>query len=192
MSIAHAQVRLWTRQEYERMAAQGLFAPGERVELIEGEIVAMTPQASPHATSLGLTQDVLVLVFPQGFIIRVQLPLALGLRSMPEPDLAVVAGTRREYRDSHPTTAVLVIEIADATLQFDRAEKASMYAAAGIRDYWVLNLVDRVLEVYRDPAPQPGAPFGHAYRTALRFGPGDHVAPLAAPQARIAVADLLP
>ena len=192
MVIAHAQVRRWTRQEYERLAAQGVFAPAERVELIEGEIVAMTPQASPHATAVGLTQDVMVRVFPRGFNVRVQLPLALGARSMPEPDIAIVVGERREYREAHPTTAVLVVEVADTTLEFDRIEKASMYAVAGIPDYWVLNIAERVLEVYRDPAPFPGTPFGHGYRTHLRCGPADRVAPLAAPSAFINVADLLP
>ena len=192
MTIVHAQVRRWTRQEYERMAAQGVFAPGERVELIEGEIVRMTPQASPHATAVGLTQDVVIRIFPQGFIVRVQLPLALESHSMPEPDIAVILGSRRDYRHTHPTTAVLVVEVADTTLPFDRIEKASLYAAAGIQDYWVLNLVDRVLEVYRDPGPQPGTPFGHGYRTIRRLGPDDRVAPLAAPAAHLTVGDLLP
>jgi len=192
MSIAHAQVRLWTRQEYERMAAQGLFAPEERVELIEGEIVAMTPQGSLHMTAIMLVQGALQRLFHIGYIVTTQLPLALGLRSMPEPDCAVLPGSPRDYRAAYPTTAVLVVEVAETTLQFDRIEKGSLYAAGGVLDYWIVNLVDRVLEVYRDPGPQAGAPFGHAYRTSLRLGPGDRVAPLAAPQAPIAVADLLP
>ena len=192
MGIAHAQVRRWTRQEYEHLAAQGVFAPAERVELIEGEIVAMTPQGTLHAAAIMLVQVALQRVFQVGYVVCVQLPLALGLRSMPEPDFAVVPGSPRDYRDEHPTTAVLVVEVADTTLEFDRSEKASAYAAAGIPDYWVLNLVDRVLEVFRDPGPQPGAPFGHGYRTHLRCGLADRVAPLAAPGAFINVADLLP
>lgn len=192
MGIAHAQIRLWSRQEYERLAAQGVFAPGERVELIEGEIVAVTPQGTLHAAAIMLVQAALLQVFQTGHVVCVQLPLALGLRSMPEPDFAVVPGSPRNYRDAHPTTAVLVVEVADTTLEFDRIEKSSMYAAAGILDYWVLNLVDRVLEVYRDPGRQPGSPFGHGYRTYLHFGPADRVAPLSAPNAFIAVANLHP
>jgi len=192
MSIAHARIRLWTREEFARMATQGLFSPNERVELIEGEIVAMTPQGSLHMVAIMLVQGVLQRVFSAGDVVAVQLPLALGLRSMPEPDCAVLLGSARDYRDAYPTTAVLVVEVADATLQFDRIEKPSMYAAAGIGDYWVLNLVDRTLEVYRGPGPQVGAPFGRAYHSKLLVGPDERVTPLAAPGASIPVADLLP
>ena len=111
---------------------------------------------------------------------------------MPEPGIAAVVGNPRDYRDAHPTAAALVVEVADTTLQFDRVEKASMYAGAGVRDYWVLNLVERVLEVYRDPESRAGSPFGYAYRRALRLGPDDRLAPLAALSGPISVADLLP
>jgi Uma2 family endonuclease len=85
-----------------------------------------------------------------------------------------------------------VVEVADTTFAFDREWKRSLYARAGISDYWVVNLMDRLLEVYRNPAPEASARYGWEYRTAQRLGPSEFVSPLAAPEARIAVADLLP
>jgi Uma2 family endonuclease len=87
---------------------------------------------------------------------------------------------------------MLVIEVADTSLAFDRSSKASIYARAGIADYWIVNLIDRLLEVYRDPAPDAATSLGFAYRQRLTFGADDGVAPLAFPHATIAVADLLP
>ena len=178
MGVTSPQVRHWTREEYLRMAEAGIFAPGERVELIEGEIIAMTPQKSPHAAAVWLAQEALRLAFGPGFHVRSQLPLTLGPESEPEPDAAVVRGTARDYVDSHPTTATLVVEVADTTLEFDRGRKAAMYARAAIPEYWILNLPDRVLEVFLDPGPLPDQPTEHGYRSVRRVGPPDTVAPL--------------
>ncbi|MBI2370409.1 MAG: Uma2 family endonuclease, partial [Deltaproteobacteria bacterium] len=104
----------------------------------------------------------------------------------------VVPGSPRDYLDAHPTTALLVVEVADTTLVYDRDLKGSLYARAGIAEYWIVNLTDRALEVYRDPAPSPRARYGSSYQTFQRLSPPDSVSPLAAPWARIAVADLLP
>ena len=123
--------------------------------------------------------------------LRPQLPLAMDLYSAPEPDIAVVRGSPRDYRDAHPSSAVLVIEVADATLQQDRERKGSLYARAGISDYWIVNVPDRCVEVYRDPAPAPDTAYGWAYRMKHVFATGEQVAPLASPEARIAVSDLL-
>jgi hypothetical protein len=87
---------------------------------------------------------------------------------------------------------VLIVEVADSSLAFDRGEKASLYARAGIADYWILNLSDRVLEVYREPVVAPHAQYGHRYGATTTLGPRDMVSPLAAPTAAILVADLLP
>jgi Uma2 family endonuclease len=192
MGVTSPQVRHWTREEYLRMAEAGIFAPGERVELIEGEIIAMTPQKSPHAAAIWLAQEALRLAFGTGFHVRSQLPLTLGPNSEPEPDAAVVRGTARDYVDSHPTKAILVVEVADTTLEFDRGRKAAMYARVGIPEYWIVNLPERVLEVYRDPDPLPDRPAEHAYRSIRRLGPPDTVAPLSSPGAHVRVADLLP
>ena len=127
-------LRRWSRNEYEAMIAAGLFAPGERVELIDGEILTVTPQGSLHATAVRLAEDALRVSFGPGFDVRAQLPLSCDAHSLPEPDLAVVSGQPRDFRDSHPITAVLIVEIADTTLEYDRQRKGRIYARAGIRD----------------------------------------------------------
>ncbi len=192
MGVTSPQVRHWTRTEYYKMGESGIIGPSERVELIEGEIIAMTPQDTPHAVAGSLVEEVLRVAFGPGFHVRSQRPLSLGPDSEPEPDAAVVRGSARDYLKAHPTTAVLAVEISDATLPFDRGKKAALYARAGIPEYWILNLVDRVLEVYRDPGPSPARPGDHAYRSVRYFGPSESVTPIALPTASIRVADLLP
>jgi Uma2 family endonuclease len=179
------EIRRWTRSEYERMIATGLFAPGERVELVDGEILTATPQGSLHATSVRLTEDVLRAAFGPGFDVRAQLPLALGSASEPEPDLVVVTGNPRHYRNAHPAGALLVVEVADSTLEFDRQRKGKLYAGAGIDDYWIVNLIDGCVEVHRQP-------LNGCYCSVRRILPGDRIAPLAVPESMISVADLLP
>ena len=185
-------VRRWTRPEYERMVEAGVFPPGERAELIDGEVLQMTPQGSVHATAVRLAEDLLRIAFGPGHDVRVQMPLALDPSSEPEPDVAVVCGSPRDYRDAHPTSALLVVEVADTTLPYDRAQKGRVYARAGVAEYWIVNLSDRHVEVYRDPTSMPQAQYGWSFRSVLHFASGDHIAPLAAPQGRVAVADLLP
>ncbi len=112
-------------------------------------------------------------------------PVSLDDRSEPEPDPAVVTGSPREYRDAHPSDAVLIVEAADATLSFDRQQQKALYARTGIQEYWIVNLTEKQLEVYRDPQ---GADYTR--KTTLRSG--QSVAPLAAPESSISVAELLP
>lgn len=179
------RAKQWTRQEYDRLVAAGAFPPEARVQLIQGEIVEMTPQSAAHATTVLRLHKNLQAIFHEGHHVRPQLPLSLGTLSEPEPDVAVVAGSPDDYRGSHPTTAVLVVEVADTTLHFDRTQKQEMYAEAPIPEYWIVNLVDSVLEVYREPQ-------GRAYRALLRLGPDEDIAPLGAPAARLKIRDLLP
>jgi Uma2 family endonuclease len=174
------------------MAEAGILAPGERVELIEGEIITMTPQESPHAAAGGLVEEALRVAFGPGFHVRSQRPLSLGLDSDPEPDAAVVRGTLRDYVKAHPTTAILVVEVSDTTLAFDRGRKSALYARAGIPEYWIVNLVDRILEVHRDPGPLPHDPSEFGYRSIRRHAPSEAVTPLASPGRAVRVADLLP
>lgn len=141
---------------------------------------------------MSLANQALRAAFPAGFDIRVQLPMAIGDDSEPEPDVCVVPGSARDYEGGHPGTAALVLEVADTTLSMDRGVKASLYASAGIPDYWVLNLRDRVLEVFRDPEPDAVAPFGFRYRAMGRLNQDALVTPLQAAGRAIAVADLLP
>ena len=190
--MSAVQARRWTRQEYDRMIGAGVLTPEDRVELIDGEILAMTPQGSAHATGVSLAQEALRAAVGRDVHIRTQLPLACGAESEPGPDVALVAGSVRDYRDAHPQSALLVVEVADTTLAYDRDVKASLYARAGVPEYWLVNLAEAVVEVHRDPMVTPHARFGWRYRTMDRFGPGDSIAPLSFPHARIAVADLLP
>jgi Uma2 family endonuclease len=179
------QTRRWTRQEYDRMAATGIFHPEERLQLIDGEIITMTPQGSGHATAVRLTEEALRNVFGIGFDVRTQLPLALNLDSEPEPDVAVVHGSPRDYKNEHPQSAVLVVEVADATIALDRQQKASLYARAGIPEYWILNLIDRCLEIYRDPSSR-------GYLSVNRTEASGTVFVLSKPETAISIADLLP
>lgn len=184
--------RRWTRDEYYRMADAGVLAPDERTELIQGEIIAMCPQNAPHSTACRRANKRLEAIFREGYDVRPQLPLAVGGDSDPEPDLAVVEGSPEDYAEAHPRTAVLLVEVADTTLAYDRTTKASLYAAAGIRDYWVVNLVDHLVEVHRDPQQDSMSPTGSSYGQVSRYGRGATIAPLAAPGAQIAVDHVLP
>jgi Uma2 family endonuclease len=119
------------------------------------------------------------------FLIRSQLPLALALRSEPEPDIAVVPGTPRVYKDAHPSGALLVVEISDESLGYDRLRKGSLYSRAGVQEYWIVNLLESCLEVYRDAGSD-------GYRTHQVLHAGETVAPLLAPSARINIDSILP
>jgi Uma2 family endonuclease len=179
-------LKRWTRAEYDRLIEAGILSPVERVELLEGELVRMWPQGSGHATAVGLAEDALRDIFREGYTVRVQMPFIGGDDSEPEPDILVVHGGRRDYVGTHPALAVLLIEVSDSTLDYDRNRKGPAYARAGVEDYWIVNLVNRVVEVYRGPTPDRG------YQSIGRYRPGQPVAPLAAPSALIAVDDLLP
>ena len=167
------------------MVEVGAFRPDARLELIEGTIVEMTPQGSRHATTVRRVEEALRAVFGEGFDVRSQLPLALGAVSEPEPDVCVVRGHFNDYLDAHPTEAVLLVEVSDATLALDRTVKLAVYAAADVPEYWVANLPGACLEVHRDPADD-------TYRTKTTLRHGDTVAPEAKPDHSIPVADLIP
>jgi Uma2 family endonuclease len=164
---------------------------GQRVELVEGEIRVMAAQKNRHVVAVSLTEDALRAAFGRGFWVRVQAPLNLSPISAPEPDLAVVPGTARDYQ-AHPETALLVVEVGDATLLYDRRTKSGMYAAAGIADYWIVDQVNDGLEVHREPTPDPSVLGGFRYGQITTLSADDSVTPLAAPQSTIRVADLLP
>jgi len=181
----------WRRVEYERLVELGVFV-GERLELLDGQLVVQEPQGSYHATIVEQIGRVLDAAFGEGWHTRHHSPLALDDDSEPEPDVAVVAGTPRDHLAAHPSTAALIVEVADSSLRLDRRFKAGMYARARLPEYWIANLVDRALEVHRDPQPAADAPYGWAYRSIDVLRPPATVTPLGAPGARILVADLLP
>jgi len=184
--------RTWTRLEYERLIECGFFRADEPIELIRGLLIASEPQGSLHAVAVGLASEALRSALGSGWVVREEKPIALDGDSEPEPDLAVVPGTHRDYATAHPTRPVLVVEVAETSLAWDRGDKGSLYARAGIEDYWILNLLDRVLEVYRNPVPDPSAQHGWRYASIETFAPPATMSPLAVPGASIPVAALLP
>lgn len=183
MAVAISEARRLTREEYERLVEEGFFDPDARIELIHGRLVEMAPQTTFHSVGVNLAQVVLGRVFGEGFAVRVQLPLAIDPDSEPEPDVAVVPGEPQDYSFSHPTSALLVVEVAESSVSIDR-EKLELYARAGVPECWILNLRKRSLEVHRNPKDG-------VYSSKTTLGESGFVSPLGR-DVRIAVADLLP
>lgn len=183
------RLRRWTRDEFYRLADLGLFE-GQRAELIEGTIMVLSPQKWPHSSGVDRIAETLRPAFGAGFWVRMQLPLHLGLNSNPEPDISVVPGRRDDYTD-HPTLALLIAEVSDTTLAFDRGEKAAMVARAGIADCWIINRADDQVEVYRKPVLDPALRWGAGYVNRLVLTRGQAASPLAAPTTLVSVDDLL-
>jgi Uma2 family endonuclease len=181
----------WSRVTYERLVECGAF-DGDPVELIGGQLIVAEPQGAYHATVVGLVDDALRALLPRGWMVRSQLPISLDDESTPEPDVVAVRGTRLDYLTAHPTVPALVIEVADTSLIFDRRSKGSLYARGGVQDYWIVNIAERAVEVYRDPLPDPAAVWGWRYQSLLIARPGDTVTPLALPSTPVAVQSLLP
>ncbi|MCG8450526.1 MAG: Uma2 family endonuclease [Pirellulales bacterium] len=175
--------------DYNRMIAAGVFEPREehQVELIRGELHEMNPINPPHSEVVNLLMYWSIDHCPRDQVrVRSQDSLGLpALESVPQPDVFWVKA--RDYSRERPTNedVFLVIEVAESSLAYDRGEKAQLYAKAGIQDYWVINVNDRVVEVFRDPA-------GGHYRQLQTFKVGDTVSPLAFPDLQLAVADLWP
>ena len=181
----------WTREEYYRLAETGFFA-NRRVMLIEGVVYVMCPQNEPHVQGIIHAREILEAAFGRQFTCRTQSPLFLNQTTDPEPDVAMVPGPSRSQPKTPPTTALLVVEVADTSLFYDAGDKASLYAAGGIADYWVVDINHGQLIVFRDPRPDPTAKFQHSYFQRTILTRGESVAPLAVPNNPVAVNDLLP
>jgi Uma2 family endonuclease len=184
-------LRRWKRLEYERLVELGAFE-GDPLELISGQLIVAEPKGTYHTSAVTSCEYALRAVLPPGWLVRTQAPISLDEDSAPEPDIVVVAGRLGDFRYAHPARPPLVIEVADSSLAFDRHDKGSLYARAGLQDYWIINLVDRLLEIYRDPVADPGALYGWRYRSLVSLGATDVVRPLALPSVQLAVVDLLP
>lgn len=183
--------RRWTLTEYQNLAKAG-FLDGLRTILIDGEILTMPNPGTAHDTSLNLTVAFLQSVCPPGHFVRNQQSFNVGTANDPGPDLAIVPGAIRDYAKQAPTTALLIVEVADTSLTMDTTTKAELYATAGVPEYWVIDLEHRQLIVFRDPQPLPKGLGATAYKTHLTYAPTDRVSPLAAPQTAILVSELLP
>jgi Uma2 family endonuclease len=184
-------VRRWTRSEYDRLVGLGVLER-EPIELIGGQLIVAEPQSAYHAGSLRRADYTLRAALPAGWVVSIQSPVSLDDDSEPEPDLVVAAGRPDDYLDAHPAEPVLVVEVAESSLAFDRRDKGGLYARAGIPEYWIINLVDRVLEVYRAPEREPSAPYGWAYRSTMTLVAPAIVAPVAISGVQVPVAGLLP
>jgi Uma2 family endonuclease len=176
--------RIWTKKEYYKLIDIGFFN-GKRAELIEGEIIEMSPMKTPHAIAIRLAETVLAKVFGNAYDVRGQLPVDFNETNEPETDIAVVKGNIRDYLESHPKTAELIVEISDSTMNYDRNVKAKLYARNGIQDYWIVDLKKRRVEVCRVPKSDK-------YQEITFFNADDEVSPLAKPNAKIKVSELLP
>lgn len=185
-SVAPGEGR-FTRERYWNLVRNGVIGPDDRVELLEGVIVAMAPQNPPHAVVIAALTKWLVHTIGDTANVRVQLPLDLSELSTPEPDLAVVAGKPLDHVAAHPTTALLVIEVADGSLIQDRLTKAPLYAAASVLEYWIVNLRDHCVEVHRQPIPTE-----RRYAEMRVVHPGDMLGLAAFALATIDVAEILP
>jgi Uma2 family endonuclease len=176
----------FTREEYHRMGEAGLFE-GKRVELLDGEIITMSPQGSAHASAVNRARRALSRILEPAFLVRGQVPVILDDESEPEPDVAVCVPEDREYAGGHPEPKdiLLVLEIAASSLVYDRGRKAAAYSRVGIPVYGIVNLERRVLELMTDPDPA-----AVRYRKVETLAEDAH---LSLPGgARVAVADLLP
>jgi Uma2 family endonuclease len=173
-------------ENYFRLVTTGELAPNDRVELLEGVIVAEPPQEPRHASAI-TRLDALRKAIADRAVVRVQLPFLAGPFSAPEPDIAVVPGRAADYDLRHPTAALLIIEVADASLPQDRLSKQRIYAAAGCLEYWIVNLRDDCVEVYRAPDKAAGR-----YTQQRIARAGEHVDLVAFTDVRIAVDDIVP
>lgn len=195
---------LWNKDEYYRLADLGFFN-GKRVELIEGEIFVkhsylelaegeyeMSAMSSLHFSGINVAAEVLREVFKKKYFVSVQCPINVGKDSEPEPDISVIEGKARDFKNAIPKSAALIVEVADTSLNYDRGKKASLYARAGIEDYWIIDLRDRRLEVYRRPIEDTVMFYGFGYAERIIFTEKDTVAPLIKPESKIKVVDLLP
>lgn len=175
-----------SRDRYHQMIESGIFGEDERIELIEGGLVTMSPIGAEHSGIVDQLSEILVDQLARRAVVKVQGPIQLDDHSEPEPDVVLSKPRRDYYKRSLPQPAdvLLVIEVADSSLAYDRTVKMPLYAQAGIAEAWIVNLIDRWIEVYRDPSPA-------GYTTMLKILPGRAIAPQAFADVIIVVDDLL-
>ncbi len=183
---ASTQVRLINVQEYHRMADVGILGAEERVELIEGQIWQMAAKGAGHSAAVTRCDRMLRKVLGDHVLVRLQDPIQLDKYSEPEPDIAVVASDPLDYENNHPTPeqVYLLIEVADTTIKRDLELKSLLYAKAGIIEYWVLEVINRQINIFRDPSP-------NGYLSKSVVADGDSISLLAFGDREIAVIELI-
>ena len=180
--VAPERIRPLLRTEYDRLVESGAFE-NERLELLDGMLVTMTPQDAAHAHTVQRLAEVLTVALAGRAIVRTQSPLALLDDSEPEPDIAVVPPG--DYSASHPAQAHLVIEVAESSVRRDRLVKGPIYARGHVGEYWLVDLNRRAVEVHRNPR-------GGQFTSLAQLGPHDSLCPLDFPEIAIAIATVLP
>ncbi|MEG4496572.1 Uma2 family endonuclease [Microcoleus sp. F10-C6] len=180
-------LRKWTVKEYHKLGEMGFFHPEERVELLSGNIIKMSAKGTAHTSALGRTDRLLQSLFANLAWVRMQDPIALDDNSEPEPDIALVIIDPLDYATHHPTPSeiYLIIEVADSSLAYDREIKAKAYARSGIADYWVLNVNERQLHVFREPTE-------NGYQSEVILGETASISLLEFPACNIAIQEMLP
>ncbi len=197
-ALAEAQTELqierrpieWSAELLYKLEGTDLFGDA-RIELIEGEVYEMSPIGPRHQMTTTKVADTLHRFFAIGFLVSVQGPVKLSNRSLLQPDIAVLRGTYTDFFDTLPETAVLMIEVADSTLASDRRDKASLYARYEIQEFWIVNVADNELEIYRQPRRDASAKYGFSYGFRQVLGREAAVSPLELPEVSVPVADLL-
>jgi Uma2 family endonuclease len=174
-------------EQYFALVARGDLSPDDRVELLEGVVVSMSPQGSPHANAIARITALLVRLIGDRGVVRVQCSFRAGRYNVPEPDFAVVPGPLERWEHEHPREALLIIEVSDSSLPTDRLSKAAIYAAAGVPQYLVVNLPGDRVETFA--APDAASARWAATRPALR---GEHISLVALPGLSLAVDAMLP
>lgn len=176
----------FTVAEYERMGEVGIFSEDDRVELVCGEVIQMSPIGERHAACVGFLTQLITLRLRRSAIVWVQNPLRLDNYSEPQPDIAVLKPRADFYRQSKPTPAdvLLVIEVSDTTLEYDRKVKVPLYASAGIPETWLVNLPGERIKIYADPAEG-------AYQTVTSYARGEEVQSRSLAALRVGVAEVL-
>ncbi len=162
--FAQLPKRRFTVQQYHQMSAANILTADDHVELIDGEIIEMAPIGSRHAACVDRLNRLLNRFLGEQALIRVQNPLSLGERSEPQPDIAIVQLRADYYEMGHPQSQdmLLLVEVADTTLEFDRSIKTSLYASVGIPEVWLVDLNGLAIEIYREPSAD-------SYKSTQRF-----------------------
>jgi Uma2 family endonuclease len=179
------RTRRFTADEYHRMGQVGILSEDDRVELIDGEVLAMTPIGPRHAASVDRCTRTFTLAAGDDAIVRVQGPVRLNLYTEPEPDVVLLRPRADFYAEAHPSPAdiLLVVEVADSSIDYDRSVKQYLYAQSGVREYWLVDLNENVL--VRHASPEDGA-----YRIVERVERDTRVAPVLLPRCVIRASDL--
>ncbi|MEM6611585.1 MAG: Uma2 family endonuclease [Cyanobacteria bacterium P01_C01_bin.72] len=167
--VAVTRKKLFTIDEYHKLVDIGFFTENDRIELIRGEIIEMAPKRTPHSVCNSTLFGELYKILGEKANVRGQEPVTLPFNSEPETDVVIARKKDDNYLSAHPTVEdiILVIEISDSTLKYDRETKMSLYAESGINNYWIVNLIDRNLEVYTNPFTVDKDKFGYRNRITM-------------------------